>query len=604
MALLSRSLAPWAATVATAVVGLVTPAAAWANQFGQQPIDPNLAIPVATPVRDGAFYNLMILEQVPNQRQCWQEQSQADGPTVVDPLLLNFNFAGACDRKTDSNGYSVRINGEDLGVHYRLELSTRQNDLVLFARHTRDRSIPPIEIGRTNGRTNGLLRIQLNSGWQLTRRLYNGQPTGHIYVTHDAPLAYGPGTSPSTPNPTAPSTPVPSTPVPSTPAPSAPGLNLPSPTLPPVAVRPTPGSPSTPATPNPATPNGGAFRVIVPVAGPTTLPQVRAVEPSAFRTTLNGQAVVQAGVFQEQQRAEELRQTLMAARLSAQVVSGNAALPSPAPTPTPPSNTAPGNSHFRVVVPISNGDTLQQVRTVEPEAFRTSVEGRDMVQVGLFQERQRAEEVYQTLIAASLPAQILSAPPPAVSTLPPIPNIPRERTVVVIDPGHGGRDPGAVGIGGIQEKQINMTISNRVQQQLESAGVTVLMTRTGDQWVDLDARAQFANRAGADVFVSIHANAISMSRPEVNGLETYYLASGERLARTIHANILRNVDMRDRGVRQARFYVLRHTSMPAVLVETGFVTGAEDAARFRNPAAVNQIADGIARGILEYLGRA
>lgn len=182
-----------------------------------------------------------------------------------------------------------------------------------------------------------------------------------------------------------------------------------------------------------------------------------------------------------------------------------------------------------------------------------------------------------------------------MSTLPPIPNIPRERTVVVIDPGHGGRDPGAVGIGGIQEKQINMTISNRVQQQLESAGVTVLMTRTGDQWVDLDARAQFANRAGADVFVSIHANAISMSRPEVNGLETYYLASGERLARTIHANILRNVDMRDRGVRQARFYVLRHTSMPAVLVETGFVTGAEDAARFRNPAAVNQIADGIAR---------
>jgi len=61
--------------------------------------------------------------------------------------------------------------------------------------------------------------------------------------------------------------------------------------------------------------------------------------------------------------------------------------------------------------------------------------------------------------------------------------------------------------------------------------------------------------------------------------------------------------MRDRGVRQARFYVLRHTTMPAVLVETGFVTGAEDAARFRDPAAVNRIADGIARGILDYLGR-
>jgi N-acetylmuramoyl-L-alanine amidase len=67
--------------------------------------------------------------------------------------------------------------------------------------------------------------------------------------------------------------------------------------------------------------------------------------------------------------------------------------------------------------------------------------------------------------------------------------------------------------------------------------------------------------------------------------------------------VLRNVNMRDRGVRQARFYVLRYTNMPSVLVETGFVTGAEDAARFRDPAAVNRIADGIARGILDYLGR-
>jgi N-acetylmuramoyl-L-alanine amidase len=224
-----------------------------------------------------------------------------------------------------------------------------------------------------------------------------------------------------------------------------------------------------------------------------------------------------------------------------------------------------------------------------------------MVQVGLFREQQRAEEVYQTLIAASLPAKILNAQAPATATLPPIPNVPREQTLVVIDPGHGGRDPGAIGIGGLQEKQINTTISNRVQQRLQEAGLTVLMTRTSDQSVDLDARAQFANRAGADLFVSIHANAISMDRPEVNGLETYYLSSGERLARSIHNSVLRNTGMADRGVRQARFYVLRYTTMPAVLVETGFVTGSTDAARFRNPAAVNQIADGIARGILDYL---
>jgi N-acetylmuramoyl-L-alanine amidase len=129
------------------------------------------------------------------------------------------------------------------------------------------------------------------------------------------------------------------------------------------------------------------------------------------------------------------------------------------------------------------------------------------------------------------------------------------------------------------------------------------MTRNGDQWVDLQPRADYANDVGADVFVSIHANAISMSRPDVNGLETYYYSSGDRLARSIHNRVLQNTDLSDRGVRQARFYVLRHTSMPAVLVETGFVTGSVDAARFRNPAAVNQIADSIAQGVLDYLGR-
>jgi N-acetylmuramoyl-L-alanine amidase len=255
------------------------------------------------------------------------------------------------------------------------------------------------------------------------------------------------------------------------------------------------------------------------------------------------------------------------------------------------------------VVPITSGDTLQQVRNVEPEAFRTTVDGQVVVQVGLFREQQRADEVYRSLVAANLPAKILSASAPAVASTPPLPPIPQGAMVVVIDPGHGGRDPGAVGIGGLQEKQINTTISNRVQQQLQAAGITVLMTRSSDVFVDLDARAQYANRAGANLFVSIHANAISMSRPEVNGLETYYFSSGERLARSIHSAVLRNVSMRDRGVRTARFYVLRYTTMPSVLVETGFVTGAEDAARFRDPAAVNRIADGIARGILDYLGR-
>ena len=491
MALLSRPLNLLMTTAAVVLAGLAAAPMAKAQQFDQQPIDPNLAIAIASPVREGALYNLMILQQVPSQRQCWQEQGQGNGAVTVDPLLLNFDFTGACERSTDGNGYSVRISGQDLGVQYRLEISPRQNDLVLFARPTRDRSAPPIEIGRTNGRTNGFLKIQLNPGWQLARRIYNGQPLGHVYITHDAPL----------------------------------DVRLAAGVPPLSQAAPAPARPGTPSAPIAQTP------------------------------------------------------------------------------PPPPSGTTPSGNHFRVVVPITGPNTLQQVRAVEPEAFRTNVDGQDVVQVGLFRDQQRADEVYRTLVAASLPAKILSASAPAVASNPILPPIPQGATVVVIDPGHGGRDPGAVGIGGIQEKQINTAISNRVQQQLQAAGITVLMTRSNDVFVDLDARAQFANRAGANLFVSIHANAISMSRPEVNGLETYYFSSGERLARSIHSAVLRNVNMRDRGVRQARFYVLRYTNMPSVLVETGFVTGAEDAARFRDPAAVNRIADGIARGILDYLGR-
>ncbi len=175
------------------------------------------------------------------------------------------------------------------------------------------------------------------------------------------------------------------------------------------------------------------------------------------------------------------------------------------------------------------------------------------------------------------------------------------RRVVVIDAGHGGRDPGAVGIGGLQEKGVVMDISNQVARLLEQNGVQVVMTRQDDREIDLAPRVQLANRVNADIFVSIHANAIDMSRPDVNGIETYYYSSGQRLAQTIHNSLLQGTGARDRRVRQARFYVLRHTSMPAVLLEVGFVTGAEDAPRLANAAYRTQLAQAIVQGILQYL---
>ncbi len=173
--------------------------------------------------------------------------------------------------------------------------------------------------------------------------------------------------------------------------------------------------------------------------------------------------------------------------------------------------------------------------------------------------------------------------------------------VVVIDPGHGGADPGAVGRGGLQEKGVVLDISNQAANVLRSQGVTVRMTRTGDQTVELAPRVAIANGVRADVFVSIHANAISLSRPDVNGLENYYFQTGYSLAQSIHRSILQRLDVRDRGVRQARFYVLRNTNMPAVLVETGFVTGQVDAPRLQTPSYRRQMGEAIAQGILNYL---
>lgn len=189
--------------------------------------------------------------------------------------------------------------------------------------------------------------------------------------------------------------------------------------------------------------------------------------------------------------------------------------------------------------------------------------------------------------------------PPTASM--PLPRAPNGRMVVIIDPGHGGPDPGAVGINGIQEKRVVLDIGTQVAAFLQRQGVQTILTRSDDRDLDLEPRVQLAEQANATVFVSIHANAISMSRPEVNGLETYYYESGRQLAQVIHQNVLQLTRVSDRGVRKARFYVLRKTSMPSVLVEVGFVTGRDDASRLSNPAYRTQMADAIARGILQYL---
>ena len=194
---------------------------------------------------------------------------------------------------------------------------------------------------------------------------------------------------------------------------------------------------------------------------------------------------------------------------------------------------------------------------------------------------------------------------PQPGTIPPGSN-PR---LIVIDPGHGGSDSGAQH-NGLTEKVLTLDISKRLRALLVARGWIVKMTRTTDVDVygpnasdraELQARCDVANAAGARMFVSVHINSFTTS--ELNGTTTYYYKPTDRLfAAAIQRHLMSSVTTKDDGVRRENFYVVRHTTMPAVLVETAFISNPSDAALMRQPSFLENVAVGIANGIKEYAG--
>ena len=188
-----------------------------------------------------------------------------------------------------------------------------------------------------------------------------------------------------------------------------------------------------------------------------------------------------------------------------------------------------------------------------------------------------------------------------------LPTVRRNKYMVVIDPGHGGPDPGAVGIGGLRETDVVLDVSLQVSKFLAAKGVKVIMTRKNEIDLDLPPRVAKANRSKADAFISIHANASRGNRRDVNGLETYYYTGyrGYNLAKSIHKEIVKVAyGSPDRGVRSSRFFVIRRTDMPAALVEIGFVTGRIDSRKLKQANHRQKLAFAISKGILDYLKEA
>jgi len=172
-------------TAALATVALTTfTALSPANSvtFGQKEVKQSNFIAVASPL-GATRYQLFIYEQLSPKRSCWAESGNK--PTKVDVQLLTFNFTGICGRNSDSNGYSIRKSGQDLGLQYDLDLVKRGSELVLVGTRYRDRNAKPIEIGRTNGITKGFLKINLDPGWRFTKRTYKDKTLGHVYLTND-----------------------------------------------------------------------------------------------------------------------------------------------------------------------------------------------------------------------------------------------------------------------------------------------------------------------------------------------------------------------------------------------------------------------------------
>lgn len=196
----------------------------------------------------------------------------------------------------------------------------------------------------------------------------------------------------------------------------------------------------------------------------------------------------------------------------------------------------------------------------------------------------------QTLVAIS------SALAPIEERVKPLKNGKR----IVIDPGHGGRDPGAVSVLGYYEKDINLEVALHLSQILRNKGFEVILTRSSDTYLSLESRVWIGNKNRPDLFLSLHTD--SSENAEARGYTVYISKSASMtskyFARAIHQS-LSGTGFKKRGVRETDFFVLQKTNCPAVLVEMGFLSNRSEAAILSNPAFRKKLGEYIARGVVD-----
>jgi len=193
--------------------------------------------------------------------------------------------------------------------------------------------------------------------------------------------------------------------------------------------------------------------------------------------------------------------------------------------------------------------------------------------------------------------QAVPAPAPVVQ-----PTLVEPLGRVVLDPGHGGRDPGAISAIGLQEKEVNLAVTRLIDGRLARSGVELHLTRTDDSYVALDARARIANSYEPQLFVSIHAD--SARNTQADGFTIYVARSASARSHRAAAAIERamsSAGVRSRGVREANYRVLVRTACPAVLVELGFLSNPYEGVRLADEDYRQRLAEAVSEGIVDFL---
>jgi len=170
---------------------------------------------------------------------------------------------------------------------------------------------------------------------------------------------------------------------------------------------------------------------------------------------------------------------------------------------------------------------------------------------------------------------------------------------IVLDAGHGGKDPGALGAFGLKEKDVTLKLVLAGKVLIEKLGGEVVLTRDKDVFIPLPQRVKIANSSNAQAFISVHLNAADDST--ANGIETYYKdhrEDSQKLAQALQQSLIREFDLKDRGVKTATFYVIKNIRLPAVLTEVGFITNPQEIKLIESPAGAARFARVLAKTLL------